>query len=310
MVDLVSISQALVVSEQLSFRRAATVIGVPQSAVSRRVRRLEDELGVSLFERHSGGVRTTVAGRRFLERARCALAQLDYAVKGAGNAGRGAEGYLRVGIFASIAAGFLRDLLAVYSLENPGVAIDVAEGAPRAHIAHIKARRLDVAFFTGLPADPDCDSESFWTERVFVVLSSVHPLSGLIVVPWELLRNEQFVVSADEPGPEIHDFIVKQLSELGHQPAIERHHVGREALMILVGLGFGLSLLSEAGTATDYPGVVFRPVSGGNDVLPFSAIWSPHNDNPALRRFLSTARILARKQVRDDAPSQTIVPPQ
>jgi len=72
---LVSVSQALLVGEHLSFRRVATVLGVRQSAVSRRVRELEDELGVSLFERHHAGVRVTNAGARFLQDARAALLQ-------------------------------------------------------------------------------------------------------------------------------------------------------------------------------------------------------------------------------------------
>src|SRR5262249_22372385 len=78
---LVSVTQALLVGDYLSFRRVATVLGVRQSAVSRRVRELEDELGVSLFERHHAGVRITNAGVRFLQEARAALVQLDQAVK-------------------------------------------------------------------------------------------------------------------------------------------------------------------------------------------------------------------------------------
>ncbi len=73
MIDLVSVTQALLVAEHLSFSRAAQVLGVRQSAVSRRVRALEDKLGVSLFERDSTGVRLTEAGRRFLERTRPTL---------------------------------------------------------------------------------------------------------------------------------------------------------------------------------------------------------------------------------------------
>ena len=69
------------------------------------------QLGVSLFERHSAGVRTTSADDRFFERVRLALLTLENAVKSAGSKGRGTEGRLRVGIFASIAPGFLRHLL-------------------------------------------------------------------------------------------------------------------------------------------------------------------------------------------------------
>ena len=65
---LMSVIQALLVGEYLSFRRAATVLGVRQSAVSRRVRELEDELGVSLFERHHAGVRVTMLVPAFCRR--------------------------------------------------------------------------------------------------------------------------------------------------------------------------------------------------------------------------------------------------
>jgi len=85
--DLISLRHALAVAEQTSFRRAGSALGVDASAVSRRVRALEDELGVSLFERHAGGARATMAGRRFLDRTRSALAGLDYAVKTASCAG-------------------------------------------------------------------------------------------------------------------------------------------------------------------------------------------------------------------------------
>ena len=108
MIELKSVRQALLVSEHMSFRRAASALGVRPSAVSRRVRALEDEVGVSFFERHNGGVRVTTAGRWFLERAHAALCELDYAVKSAMKAGQGAEGFLRIGIFSSLASLFPR----------------------------------------------------------------------------------------------------------------------------------------------------------------------------------------------------------
>ena len=86
MVKLIWISQALLVAENLSFSRAAQVLGVRQSAVSRRVRALEDRLGVSLFERDTNGVRLTEAGRRFLDKARSGIAEIDHAVKVAASA--------------------------------------------------------------------------------------------------------------------------------------------------------------------------------------------------------------------------------
>src|SRR5919197_1500920 len=78
---LVSVAQAVAVGEYLSFQRAATALGVRQSTVSRRVRQLEDELGVSLFERNRAQVRVTNAGAAFLKQAGEAQNQLEHAVR-------------------------------------------------------------------------------------------------------------------------------------------------------------------------------------------------------------------------------------
>ncbi len=293
MVKLVSISQALLVAEHLSFSRAAQVLGIQQSAVSRRVRALEDKLGVSLFERDASGIRLTDAGRRFLDRARSALAEIDHAVKAAANAGRGAEGALRIGVVSSLSAGFVRELLGAYCDSHRAIAMDFVEGSINEHIAQITERQLDIAFVTGTPLAAHCDALALWQARVFVALPHRHVLAEENEIGWEALRGEHFIVSRGAPGPEIHDYIVQRLADLGRSPSVQRFRVGREMLMLLVGLGFGISLISEAGTATRYPDVVFRPLATSADVLPYSAVWLPGNDNPALRRFLSLARSLS-----------------
>ena len=74
--------------------------------------------------------------------------------------------------------------------------------------------------------------------------------------------------------------------------------------MNLVGLGLGVSLVAEHWCGVSYPGVVFRPVGGEDERVRFSLVWRPENDNPALRRFVSLARVHARKAASDGAASQ------
>src|ERR1019366_179873 len=184
-VNFKSVAQALVVGECLSFRGAAKVLGIRQSAVSRRVRALEDKLGVSLFERHPGGVRITNAGARFLQQAHDGLLQLDNAVRTAGAAGRGAVGRLNIGILSSMASGFLRELIEAYSARHPDVSIQVHEGNSTEQIALIRRRQLDVAFVVDATGSTDCDVAPLWKERLFVVLPHGHVLCDQKEVEWE-----------------------------------------------------------------------------------------------------------------------------
>jgi len=111
-------------------------------------------------------------------------------------------------------------------------------------------------------------------------------------IDWNDLTDRRFIVSEADSGPEIYDYIVKHLADLGRHSYVERHNVGRDNLMSLVAVGQGVTLVSEAVKGARFHGVVYRPIRG--TVLPFSALRSVRNDNPALRRFLSLARTLSR----------------
>ncbi|WP_311028678.1 LysR substrate-binding domain-containing protein [Mesorhizobium koreense] len=299
--DFRSIWHSIVAAEQLSFHRAAVVLGVNQSVVSRKIRGLEDQLGVSLFERHHAGVRLTRAGTEFICQARASLNDLDYAMKSARNAGIGSRGSLRIGFLCSLASGFLRELVTEFARAHEAVAIELSYGARPDHLRQIRDRRIDIAFFTGMPELVDCEAEVWWHERVFCVLPAKHPLALAHAVDWSDIRAERFIVSRDEPGPDIHDYLIKRLARLGVHPNVRRLCVCRESLIHLVGMGFGATLTTESTTATPFRDVAFRPIVGQGDMLPCVGVWSPSNDNPALRRFVSLARIL--KRARTDAPS-------
>lgn len=80
----------LMAAEYGSFRRASVAAGVNRSVISRRVRDLEDEIGASLFIRHSGGVHLTLAGKVFFEHARKVLQDIRNATIEVATFGRGA----------------------------------------------------------------------------------------------------------------------------------------------------------------------------------------------------------------------------
>lgn len=113
-IPLALLIHMLAVAEYLSFHRAANALGVSQPSVSARIRTLEEDLGVRLFERNTRGVRLTEAGRLFVERVSVGVDQLDHAVKTAGMAASGECGRLRIGIHALIPRSFLAELIAQY----------------------------------------------------------------------------------------------------------------------------------------------------------------------------------------------------
>ena len=261
-----------------------------QSAVSRRISALEDELGVSLFERQTNGVRPTIAGQRFLERTRSAFAEIDYAIKNAAAAGRGDEGAIRIGVLPSLLSGFFCEVLAGFREAQPGVILDFFDGTPKKLIARIMARQLDVAFIVSGTPTPGCDAEALWSSRISVALPDRHPLAGCDAIDWELLKDEHFVMGREAIAAGFDGHATETIARIGGRLSLAMHDVSQELVMQFVALGFGLSLVSDLSTTIPYPGVAFRPLAGQDHHVSYSAVWLPGNDNPALRRFLSLAR--------------------
>jgi len=264
---------------------------------------LEDQLGASLFERTRAGVRLTHAGQRFRGDVQAIFVQLESAISTVRAAGSAGTGRLRIGVTASVSSSFVRRLLTGWLHEHPQVALEVVEADPRENVAGVLERRLDVAFLTGNTLPPGCDHEQLWQERVIAVLPARHRLASRAETCIEELVNERFIVTEGGPGREIRDYIIRCASDLGLSPRVEFFAVGRETLISLVGLGLGVSVVSAAETGVVYPDVAFVPLSGAR--IPFSAVWSPDNDNPALRRFLSEARLQSKREGSAAEPSQT-----
>jgi DNA-binding transcriptional LysR family regulator len=307
-ISLDTVVDALRVWEHRSFRRAADALGVQESTLSRHVRELEEQLGVSLFERERTGVRTTNAGVHFFQRVVGPVHQIQDAATTASAAGRGAVGRLEIGILSSMATGFLRDLIQVYCSGHPKVAVRIVDGASTENISAVRSRKLDVAFVVDTTDAKGCDKAPLWTERIFVVLPESHALSGRKVIDWTDLQSERIIVRRSERDPALCDRLTKRLTVDNHTALVQKLDVGRETLMNLVAMGRGIGLTSEATTATPFPKVIFRPIAGDDELLQFSAAWLPHNDNPALRQFLSLARRMAKKPQRHAGDHSTRLP--
>lgn len=293
-IPLASLIQMLAVAEYLSFHRAAKALGVSQPSVSARIRTLEEDLGVRLFERNTRGVRLTEAGRQFVERIAAGIDQLDHAVKTAGMAAAGEGGRLRIGIHALIPRSFLAELIAQYREAHPGIEVEITEGTARDAVTQLRADRLDVAFVAGSPELPDCHSRPIWSEPLVAVLPERHQLATLLAITWADLAGETFLVRHGGTGPQVHDHIVLRLAGRWPVPSILRFDVGRGTLLSMVGQGFGITIVGAATSLLPTTGIVFLPFADEPEPVTFSAVWSPFNRNATLRNMLTLAGRLSR----------------
>ncbi len=293
-IPLASLIQTLAVAEYLNFRHAANALGISQSSVSARIKALEEDLGILLFERNTRGVRLTEAGRHFVALVSTGIDHLDHAVKTAGALARGEEGCLRIGLHVPPMAGFLADLLMRQRERHPRIGIDVIEGRSADLIRLVREGQLDIAFVVGAPVADDCHSRALWSEALMVALPADHPLADRSALTWAELVAETFLVRHGGAGPQAQDHVTRRIAELGRHPRILRWDVGCETLFHMVAQGWGVTITTESTAATAAAGLAFRAIADEPERADFHAVWSPYNRSQVLRNLLDLADQMRR----------------
>ena len=136
------------VLEAGNFVRAGDALGLTQSAVSRSIQRLEERLGVRLFERTSKTIRLTEDGERFCAEALPLFSQLGDVAEGMVKASGKARGRLRINVEPSFARLFLAPRLGSFLKANPEVRLEVLV---RDRLGDLVAEGVDAAILFGEP---------------------------------------------------------------------------------------------------------------------------------------------------------------
>jgi DNA-binding transcriptional LysR family regulator len=196
------------VAEELHFRRAADWLHVAQPAVSEQVRKLEDELGVRLFDRTQRSVSMTDAGTAFLEEARRVLRQAEVARMAAQNARDRATTRLRVGHVPDLLPTPVARAMQLLGTAAPLIQISLETGAASKLIEEVRAQRLDAAV-VGVPAPTSgLRTTTAGTQRVVAALPVTHPQAVNDAISLERLAPERIVVLPPSLNPAFHGAIV------------------------------------------------------------------------------------------------------
>jgi DNA-binding transcriptional LysR family regulator len=276
-----------------NFGRAAESLGVQTSTVSRRVARLEDELGLTLFERGHFGIRLTAGGRAVMVHVRRALADFEAVKTSARYNALGNVGQIRLGIRMPPVGKPLQPLLETWHKKYPNVDIVLYEMNERDILAGVEERRLDVALMTKHTLWPHAVAEPVYRERVLLALCGRHPLARRRRVKWDDLREQTFLVQGWDESQTAREFYA---SFLGSGVNYQAHAASKQSVLALVGAGFGVTLVTKSQTEVRFPGVVFKTISEKNAWLEVDLVWMPENEEAVVGRFIAFMRDEARSR--------------
>ena len=181
--------------------RASDTLQADPSTVSRKIVRLEQEVGVPLFERIGRSIRLTQAGKRFVGRAERLLADLREAVADAQGAVSAESGEVRVGFLHTVGARWLPERLAGFLRAHPGVHFTLEEGTTAEVASGVLAGDFDVGILGPPPANaPDLQMVPLFRERVAVVVPIGHRLTGRTSCALTDLADEPLILPRSRSG--------------------------------------------------------------------------------------------------------------
>lgn len=189
--DIYQLRYFLAVVETGSFTRAADRTFVTQPTLSAGIKKLEQQLGHTLFERTNRRVFLTDAGTRFLPRAKAILHECNMAQQVLDEAGK--TPVLRVGVLTTLSNRKVGSLLASFRDVMPSAAIEIFDGTEQELENRLEDRSLDFALsvYRGEPADR---SVPLGSESYVFILSAEHALAGRARLSAADLAEEYMIV--------------------------------------------------------------------------------------------------------------------
>ncbi len=287
----------LAVAEELHFGRAAARLHIAQPPLSQAIRKLEDEIGVRLFDRTSRHVALTDAGRVLAGEARKVLSDVEVAVAEVRRAG-GAGAVLRIGCIHHLPIERLLRLLGALHERDPGSPTQVRHLLGLEQVQELRSGSLDIAIFDQAEDHADLEYEPLFPgERLAVFMPPDHPLAKKQAVGPNDLTREKLVMFNREVNPALHKRVIAGIEDAGYSFAgIEEVGVQNvRDIMLAVAEGRGVAFgpfsfreLTEAGTiVTRRP--IEPPVSMPDTVVAWRA-----NSPPQLGAKLELVREVAR----------------
>ena len=290
MIDGDCLAAFVAIADERSFSRAADRLGIAQSVVSKRLRRLEDQLAARLVDR---SVRTDIhltrVGRLFLPEARETLARLSKTERTGRNLARGSTGPLRMGfVFSAAMNGTVATILTGLRGEYPDLQFQPRLMETPAQLAALDSGSLDLALVRPRPSYPDgCHAYEVHSEGLVVCLSPHHPLSAETLLTPSQLSGQCFIV------PQFHEQVglidsIRRLAKAGNfdmPPIVRTDDFVTAACLASAGDGIVLAPASLANLGLD--GVLYCEMADYGERLKTILIHRADAPEQAIQTVLS-----------------------
>lgn len=274
----------IAVAEELNLNRAAVRLHMSQPPLTRRIQRLERDIGVELFRRTAGGVELTEAGTAFLERAYRIVSLSTRAVERARLAADGEVGHLSVGYYNSAVLDGIPALLRGFIEMHRAVTVSFELVPKHNQIDHLRDRVLHLGFGRHYPSEPGITCRAVLYEPLYVAMHHTRSLDWTTPAAIADLRDVPLIVYP-ATRPEFADEVIDMCLRAGFSPRVAIEAEDEVSCLAYVALGTAVAVVPESATKTRPDGVTFIPLRDAPPA-PLYCAYLGANTAPTLRLFI------------------------
>jgi LysR family hca operon transcriptional activator len=269
-----------------------------QPSLSRQIRDLEYEVGVSLLTRGARGIELTPAGQAFLNHARLALTQVEAATEAARRAAHPAKTSFVMGFLTGLEMEWLPAAMQILHTELPNIEVTISS-QPSPELARALQRgSVDVAFIRPEAEMPELAYKLLEQEPILAVLPSDHPLAESASIDLADVAGETFIM-VSKTAPVLRAVIEDYLQRSGVNITVDHQADNLSMAISLVASTRGIALLPVYAQNFLPWSVISRPLRGEVPKVDLVLGYRQDNTSPMLRLFLSKVDdLLASKRAR------------
>ncbi|CAM3812395.1 LysR family transcriptional regulator [Klebsiella variicola] len=265
-----------VVAEENNISRAAQRLFISQPPLSRHMRQLEAQLGVTLFQRHSKGLILTDAGREVLEIIRPMLALQARTLAALSQLSAHSPQPLRLGLTTAFEQGIFAAVESALSKHTR--TLHITRHASPALAQQVRKGKLDAAL-VALPLN----TEGLhlhplpYQEPLIAALPASWPEAASPALTLRALNHRPLFWFKRERNPDFFDYTRRIFDRAGYSPAYVEEPAEHDVLLARIARGEGMILLPASFSAIQRQGVVFCPVAEGDSMpLSLGVVYAPH----------------------------------
>lgn len=284
--DVRSLRYFVAVADCGSFSRAAEAVSVVQSAVSHRIRDLEDEVGTPLFNRQGRAVRLTDAGMVLLGDARNILHSIEAAKDRVRQLRDGEVGRIRIGFQgAACRRQIVSESVIEFRTRYPKVELELSPMTGLSMQDALQNGEIDGGFFYR-QGNPPLDYRRLYIDDWLLAMPSSHPLASMTELHLKDLQGEKFIVLPRRVTPILHDRIMAACHAGGLTPEIVQEAFEEPMVLNLVAVGLGVAFVLDSLPTELNGSVILKRVVDFRVPIELCFLWKSDGMTPTLSRFL------------------------